>query len=587
MKRKFTTCAGRIALLALLCLVAPCLSAQFSGEGSGTSSNPYRIYTAEQLYEVRNFLNNKDVYFSLQADIDLTEWIAEHSPEEGWQPIGSSKDSSFQGMFYGNGHIITGLWIDRPDSDNVGLFGCLGWNTVKGIRLYGAEIKGRNNVGGITGLIYSEFPNKDLYNKRIVEQCTVEMSSINGIQAVGGIVGSVTSDEVTDIISCISESNRIKGDKYVGGIVGYVSGYTTFGLTAMGISQCISRCKMDGINSVGGIIGGAKVDITERYFNIEECVSECIIGTKHSACIDTIGGIAGYIEGNITIDKCNANVRLYGDNSAGGIVGSVTGENAISYTANVKISNSYATGSIDGNSWLGGIAGSCGENVSISNSYSKCLHIRADGISAGIANVIQEPMKGIYNVSNSVAINDEIMSADNLARVVTGSDASANNNLAWDQTYIVQAGERLHVMPDDESNGTSTGLSALKQQTTYKTLGWDFIRTWTIQETVSLPYLQMQTAPAHISNQPKVGDTQISGQYTEDGIIRVCAGDSVYTAVSNGNRWTVTVDALQIGDVVSVSVQADGKMPSYAECAVVEYVGSGTSDDPYVVEGAA
>ena len=95
--------------------------------------------------------------------------------------------------------------------------------------------------------------------------------------------------------------------------------------------------------------------------------------------------------------------------------------------------------------------------------------------------------------------------------MVAGSDDCADNNLAWDETYMVRAGERLSNLSNDENNGTSTGLSALKQQSTYKALGWDFTRTWTIQETESLPYLQMQTAPAYISGPLKVGDTQIHG----------------------------------------------------------------------------
>lgn len=577
MKRKFTTCAGRIALLALLCLVAPCLSAQFSGEGSGTADDPYRIYNAEQLYELHGYWSHRDwksnVWYSLEADIDLTEWIEEHSPEEGWWPIGT-EDSYFGGHFNGNGHTISGLRIDRPDSDNVGLFGCVdGECSIRDVRLLGAEINGRNNVGGIVGQIlceHSYYPSNEID----LVLCTVEESSINGVQSVGGIVGGVASGEITGIIQCTSENCQISGEKYVGGIAGSAADYSSMiSSTDIGISRCISRCKISGGEYTGGIIGYAYIGLYAGG-GIEGCVSECRIKAANGS-----GGIAGFVSGSGTINQCCSNVELSGGESAGGIAGTAVGS--------VSILNSYATVSIKGGS-VGGIVGECKNSdycPRINYCYSQCLYIGGATV-AGIADVENKPtVAGLYNVSNSVAIN-EVMSGGGLARVVAGSDVCADNNLALDETYMVRAGERLSIPSDDENNGTSTGLSALKQQATYMTLGWDFTRTWTIQETESLPYLQMQTAPAHISGPLKVGDTQISGQYTEGGIVRVCAGDSVYTAVSSRNKWTVSVDALQIGDVVSVSVQAEGKMPSCADFAMVELAGSGTVDDPYLVRTA-
>ncbi len=580
MKRKFTTCAGRIALSALLCLFAPCLSAQFSGEGSGTADDPYRIYNAEQLYELHGYWSHRDwksnVWYSLEADIDLTEWIEEHSPEEGWWPIGT-EDSYFGGHFNGNGHTISGLRIDRPDSDNVGLFGCVdGECSIRDVRLLGAEINGRNNVGGIVGQIlceHSYYPSNEID----LVLCTVEESSINGVQSVGGIVGGVASGEITGIIRCTSENCQISGEKYVGGIAGSAVDYSSMiSSTDIGISRCISRCKISGLEYAGGVIGYAYIS-SFGGGGIEECVSECRIKATNGS-----GGIAGFVSGSGTISGCCANVRLTGSKS-GGIAGTAKGA--------INILKSYATGDIRGG-YAGGIVGigECdndGYFPSVSYCYSRCLYIGGTSV-AGIANVVQEPSEGFYNVSNSVAINDEMVSWGNLARVVTGG-GRADNNLALDMTRMAQAGERLSVVPDDEQNGTSIGLSALKQQATYKKLGWDFTSSWdkwVIQEIESLPYRSEQTAPAHFSRPPKVGDTQISGECKENGTVRVWAGDSVYTAVTAENRWSVTVDPLRIGDIVSVSVQAEDKLPSYSELAIVEIAGNGTEDDPYLVRTA-
>lgn len=47
-------------------------SAQFAG-GTGSESDPYIIETAEQLNEVRNYLDGN--HFRLNADIDLTDYL--------------------------------------------------------------------------------------------------------------------------------------------------------------------------------------------------------------------------------------------------------------------------------------------------------------------------------------------------------------------------------------------------------------------------------------------------------------------------------------------------------------------------------
>ena len=66
-----------ITLTLMLCTVFT-MSAQFSGSGTGTSSDPYRIFNADQLTQMRNFLNQEGVYFKLQNDINLTDWLADN-----------------------------------------------------------------------------------------------------------------------------------------------------------------------------------------------------------------------------------------------------------------------------------------------------------------------------------------------------------------------------------------------------------------------------------------------------------------------------------------------------------------------------
>ena len=79
---------------------------EFAG-GDGTEGNPYQVSTAEQLDNVRNYL---DAYFIQTADIDLTEATAEggtfYNDGSGWSPIGTNRNTPFAGSYDGGGHRI-------------------------------------------------------------------------------------------------------------------------------------------------------------------------------------------------------------------------------------------------------------------------------------------------------------------------------------------------------------------------------------------------------------------------------------------------------------------------------------------------
>lgn len=76
--------------------------AQFSGSGSGTESDPYLILNPIQLNQMRNFLNKEKVYFKMMADVDLTEFLEDENPTQGWQPVGTSS-APFKGFLMGMG----------------------------------------------------------------------------------------------------------------------------------------------------------------------------------------------------------------------------------------------------------------------------------------------------------------------------------------------------------------------------------------------------------------------------------------------------------------------------------------------------
>lgn len=121
------------------------MRAQFSGKGSGTTDDPYLITTANELNQTRN---NLEACYKLMRDIDLTEWLSENNPSQGWMPIGA-KYEPFKGTFDGNGKTVK-LFINRPDQEYVGFMGVVSCATIKKLTVKG-NITGKTAVGGIIG----------------------------------------------------------------------------------------------------------------------------------------------------------------------------------------------------------------------------------------------------------------------------------------------------------------------------------------------------------------------------------------------------------------------------------------------------
>ena len=515
----------------LFCSVTIPLSAQFSGSGSGTADDPYRIYNAVQLNQVRNFLNEEDVYFSLEADIDMTDWIAENNPVQGWQPIGNSS-SAFKGVFNGNGHIISNLWINRPDTDYIGLFGYVSDGNVYDLNLTNSNIEGGSSVGGIVGMCY----NNKVESK--ISDCFFQ-GVIKG-NYCGGIIGKYyidSSNNVNEVYvsGCFTDCDIYSS--YAGGIVGE----GTIVQARLHIDNCVSICRMHGSNKIGGIIGSVYGGSTSSVYN-GVTVSECYAHIIALSCSTSIGGIVGI---------CNTDNRH---------------------------SRNYSTGIITGKEAIGGLAGE--GSGGFVYSYSQLQKISGENTVAGLFNG--------GKINYSVAINNviETTNGDALARVGLGS-GSSSNNLAWTLTTMIANGEKLPIPTDDAKNGTSTGLSTLKLQATYEGLGWDFNDFWKIEETESFPYFQWQTAPPYFSQILKKGDTHLSGQCMEQGTVTVRVGYKRYTTQSAGNAWSVDLEEpLAAGDMVEVWVQADDKMPSYVVCATAGLSGSGTETDPYLITSA-
>lgn len=149
-----------------------------------------------------------------------------------WTPIGNSYGKTYSGVFDGDGHTISGLYINDKESQEQALFGCIG-STVKNLGITNSFVYSSSYAGGIVGTIY--------YGS--VVNCFNE-GFIYSANTAGGIVcygmGTITdcynSGEVTasdnrsggiigdnyGIVTNCYNTGTVKGGYYVGGIVALI-----------------------------------------------------------------------------------------------------------------------------------------------------------------------------------------------------------------------------------------------------------------------------------------------------------------------------------------------------------------------------
>ena len=104
-----------------------------------------------------------------------------------WQPIGTL-NNAYAGIFDGQGHYISGIYINNKNEENVGLFGVTSTDAViKNIGITDSYIAAKENVGAIVG-----------NNNGIVANCysTATIESQPNAQNVNGIAGKVSENAV-------------------------------------------------------------------------------------------------------------------------------------------------------------------------------------------------------------------------------------------------------------------------------------------------------------------------------------------------------------------------------------------------------
>ena len=120
----------------------------------------------------------------------------------GLLPIGNSS-TKFTGSFDGQGGTISGLLINRPTTNYVGLFGYVDiGGTVQHVGLQNATVTGQNDTGALAG-----------YNNGAITQAYAA-GTVSGAGLVGGLVG-VNGGTITQTYATAAVSGT---GNYVGGL---------------------------------------------------------------------------------------------------------------------------------------------------------------------------------------------------------------------------------------------------------------------------------------------------------------------------------------------------------------------------------
>lgn len=316
--------------------------------GSGTKLSPYVILTAEQLAHLSFVVGAKDKdylekYYKLGADIILNGGkvidengglVADSAKLHKWTPIGNSS-IAFAGSFDGDGHTISGMFINTTSTHN-GLFGNSS-GTIQNLTVENGWVSGGDNTASVVG-----------YNKGMVSNA-VNKGSVVGIkECTGGVVGQSYTNVYKARTKVDKSTNKgfVTGGTAVGGVVGCVQNSD--------LSTLLNEGVIEGSIRVGGIVGSAKNGSVS---------AQNLVNKGEISATENVGGVMGICGGGGT-GKCYDNVylcekvenaqnygKIIGKNFVGGVLGMLCGG---------KSSGMTNSANVEGEKYVAGIAGFAG-----------------------------------------------------------------------------------------------------------------------------------------------------------------------------------------------------------------------------------
>jgi len=229
-----------------------------------------------------------------------------------WTPIRPSTTNLFAGVFDGQGHTISGIYINSSNTSLQGLFAYVGDNDgdcqIKNFTLNNTYIHGKDNTGSIVAAQREKATFENLTSNAVIK----------GAAKVGGIIGEVQATvDGTTITDCTFNGSITATANNSGGMIGLTSGNGTNGNFTITLNNCTFGQGGSIVGTqAGGMIGG--IGAAQNAVTLNSCTSE---GTINAT---TVGGVIGKVAN--TQKNTKTGTRMNGCTVSATLVGTTKGK---------------------------------------------------------------------------------------------------------------------------------------------------------------------------------------------------------------------------------------------------------------------
>ena len=311
-----------VAAMAMPSMASAAITPSKPANGNGTSSDPYQISNAAELYWFAELVNGKLTDGTAQnvaACAKLTENITVNSnvlnPDgtlntansvsfTAWTPMGS-QNLPYTGTFNGDNHTISGLYFNDSGKNYVGLFGYNN-GSIEDVGIIESYFKGKDYVGSVCGYnIVEWFLLVDGNTEASVANC-YNTGTVSGNNYVGGVCGknyarlssSATITTASVIITRCHNEGSVSGAGNVGGVCGENSAAagSSGKISSADIQYCYNIGIVSGTGTVGGVCGvnnsssssggTANAKINRCYYNSDKYSGTAV---SNNNCTNTEG----------------------------------------------------------------------------------------------------------------------------------------------------------------------------------------------------------------------------------------------------------------------------------------------------------
>ena len=322
---------------AMMAWLPPQLWAQTQPSGGdGSSESPFLITTAEELKWYASYVNGESgdnvvhttACAKLMNDIDLSSVCGEG--KGNWTPIAKygiyqyNGEHHFDGVFDGNGHTISNLYINDEKGSNLGLFGYIKPTassapaSVKNLKMASVQIVGESYIAAVSGS----------GSGVTFENIEVISGSIAGTRNISGISSCVGNAK-----NCINRADVTASSMYAAGVIHYIGK--------------VSNCSNYGKITAGRGLAGGIVSNGDGFAKLTDCANYGDIEITQPIANDCgVGGLLGF-PWYVEISNCAnfGNIYLKAQSE---LVGVIVGKGLL-----VKASGILAN---TGNIYVGGTA---------------------------------------------------------------------------------------------------------------------------------------------------------------------------------------------------------------------------------------